>query len=192
MAYYKKLIGKKCYLSPVSEDDAENWSCWLNDMEVALPLGDEAFQVLGKQKSEDMVKTCQSGMETVFTIVDTKTDKAIGRIMLFGIHQIYESCKLGLVIGEKEYWSRGYGVDAIKLVLDYAFNLLNLHHVSLSLFEYNQRAYHCYKKVGFKEVGRRREAKPLGNKKYDVILMDILSTEYESVYIKKIIQAMEK
>ncbi len=192
MAYYKKLIGKKCYLSPISEDDAKNWACWLNDMEVALPLGDEAFQVLGKQKLGDMVKTSQSGMETVFTIVDTKTDKAIGRVMLFGIHDIYESCKLGLVIGEKEYWSMGYGVEAIKLVLDYAFNLLNLHHVSLSLFEYNQRAYHCYKKVGFKEVGRRREAKPLGNKKYDVILMDILSTEYESVYIKKIVQAMEK
>ncbi|MDA3850273.1 MAG: GNAT family protein [Spirochaetaceae bacterium] len=184
MAYYKKLIGETCYLSPISEEDSENWVRWLNDSEVTLPLGDEVFQVIGPQKAQEMVRESQSKGDKTFTIVDNNSDKAIGRIMLFDIHQIYQSAMMGIFIGEGDYWSRGYGSEAINLLLDYAFNLLNLHYISLGVFEYNQRAYNCYKKIGFKEIGRRREARPVGDKLYDVILMDILATEYNSVYVK--------
>lgn len=191
MAYYKKLEGEKCYLSPISEDDAENWTRWLNDSEVALALGDEVFQVVGKQKTEEMVKENLSNMNTMFTIVDIETDKAIGRVILFDLNQIFQSSMFGIFIGEKDYWSNGYGTEAIKLLLDYAFNLLNLHTMSLGVFEYNKRAIECYKKVGFKEIGRRREARPVGDKLYDVVLMDILATEYKSIYVKNLLNNIE-
>lgn len=188
MSYYQKLIGDKCYLSPITEADGENWSRWLNDCSVALPLGDEVFQVLSQKKTDDMVAGFQSDMATMFTIVDKETDKGIGRIMLFGTNQICGSSTLGVFIGEKDYWSNGYGTEAIRLILDFGFNLLNLHAISLGVFAFNKRAISCYKKVGFKEVGRRREARPVGNKYYDAVLMDILSTEYESVYVQKLLE----
>jgi RimJ/RimL family protein N-acetyltransferase len=57
----------------------------------------------------------------------------------------------------------------------------------LGTFSFNERAIGCYKKVGFKEIGRRREARIIGGKKFDVVLMDILAKEFESVYVSKFI-----
>jgi len=95
---------------------------------------------------------------------------------------------LGIAIGEKAYWNKGYGQDATKLLLDYGFNLLNLNNIMLGVFSFNERAVNCYRKVGFKEIGRRRQARIIGGKKFDVILMDILAEEFESVYVKKFLQ----
>jgi RimJ/RimL family protein N-acetyltransferase len=95
---------------------------------------------------------------------------------------------LGIVIDEKDHWGSGYGQDGIKLLLDYGFNLLNLNSVMLGTFSFNERAINCYEKVGFKEIGRRRQARIIGNKKYDVVLMDILAEEIESVFVCRLIE----
>ena len=63
------------------------------------------------------------------------------------------------LVGEKEYRDKGYGQDATKLLLDYGVNLLNLNSIMLGTFSFNERAINCYKKVGFKEIGRRRQAR---------------------------------
>jgi len=108
--------------------------------------------------------------------------------MLFGMDQGDRRAMLGIVIGEKACWNKGYGQDATKLLLDYGFNLLNLNNIMLGVFSFNERAVNCYRKVGFKEIGRRRQARIIGGKKFDVILMDILAEEFESVYMKKFLQ----
>jgi len=95
---------------------------------------------------------------------------------------------LGIVIGEKGYWGKGYGQDAVRLLLDYGFNLLNLNSVMLGTFSFNQRAIHCYKKVGFKEIGRRRQARIIAGTAYDNVLMDILAEEFHNTQVTRFIE----
>ncbi len=91
---------------------------------------------------------------------------------------------LGIAIGDKAYWGQGYGQDATRLLLDYAFNLLNLNSVMLGAFSFNERAINCYRRVGFKEIGRQRQARIIAGRKFDVVLMDMLAEEFQSVYVK--------
>lgn len=116
----------------------------------------------------------------------------IGLCVLFAIDKVDRKAMFGITIGEKSYWDKGYGQEATKLILDFGFNLLNLNNIMLGVFSYNQRAINCYKKVGFKEIGRRRQARIISGKKYDMVLMDILAEEFESVYVKKLIDKQGK
>ncbi|HHY71371.1 MAG TPA: GNAT family N-acetyltransferase, partial [Thermoanaerobacterales bacterium] len=130
--------------------------------------------------------------EYIFAIVDLKTDESIGNIGFPKIDYINRTAGLGIFIGNKEYWGKGYGVEAIELLLDFGFNILNLHNISLKVFSYNKPAIRCYKKVGFKEAGRLREAKQIAGQKYDDVFMDILATEYKSKFIKDLVDKRNK
>lgn len=91
---------------------------------------------------------------------------------------------LGIFIEDKEYLSKGYGTEAIRLLLDYGFNYMNLHSIKLHLMSFNERALKCYKKCGFKETGRIRENRFINGKYYDTIAMDILESEFSESYIR--------
>ncbi len=188
MPYYKKLVGDKCYLSPCCLDDAEKWTEWDNDLEVTIPLGDEAYIPYSLAKMRDILSGVIKSQDHIFSIVDLETDAAIGRCILFDIDRVNRKAMLGIVIGEKAYWGKGYGQDAMKLLLDYGFNLLNLNSVMLGTFSFNERAIGCYKKVGFKEIGRRRQARIIGGKRFDAVLMDILAEEFQSVYVSRFVE----
>ena len=183
MPHFKKLVGERCYLSPCAPEDAEAWARWDNDLEVSLPLGDEAYTPFSLQKSQEIVADVIRGQHHVFGIVDLETDALIGRCMLFDIDWVNRKAMLGTVIGEKAYWGQGYGQEAVRLLLDYGFNLLNLNSVMLGTFAFNRRAIHCYERVGFKVIGRHRQARIIAGVKHDVLLMDILADEFESACI---------
>lgn len=115
---------------------------------------------------------------------DVQTDEIIGSIGLHEINNINRTATLGIFIGNKEYWSKGYGTEAIQLILDFGFNYLNLNNIDLALMEFNERALKCYEKCGFKEIGRKRKCNFINGKYYDSILMDILAEEFTDSYIK--------
>ncbi len=192
MTQYKKLIGKKCYLSPPSLEDAEKWAGWNNDLEVTIPMGEEAYIPFPVEKTREIIEDVIKKQAHWFNIVDQKTNTVIGRCMLFAIDQVDRSAKLGIAIGDKTYWDKGYGQEATELLLDYGFNLLNLHNIMLGVYSFNQRAISCYRKIGFKEIGKRREARIICGKKYDVVLMDMLATEFQSVYVQKLMEDRKK
>lgn len=190
MPHYKKLTGDICYLSPCSLEDAEKWAQWDTDLAVTIPLGDEAYVPTSLEKAQEMLSSALKNREHVFSIVDLATSAVIGRGMLFNVDHVNRTAMLGIVIGEKEYWGRGYGQEATRLLVEYGFDLLNLNSIMLGTFEFNQRAIHCYEKVGFREIGRRRQARIIGGRKYDAILMDIVAEEFESVYTDRMFQEM--
>jgi RimJ/RimL family protein N-acetyltransferase len=188
MTYYKKLAGEKCYLSPVSLEDAEKWTEWDNDLEVAIPLGEESYTLYPLDKTKEIISNVIKKQDPIFSIIDLQTERPIGRCMLFNVDKVDRKAMLGIGIGEKTYWNKGYGQDATKLLLDYGFNLLNLNNIILGVYSYNKRAINCYKKIGFKEIGRRRKSKIIGGKFFDEVLMDILAEEFQSVCVSKFIE----
>ena len=179
MKYYKKLIGERLYLSPVNLDDIEKYAEWLNDLEISLYLTGTSEVYTNDKEREILENLLKSDTDVLFAIINND-DKLIGNL---GLHQIdYKNRKatFGIFIGEKDYWNNGFGTEAIKLLLNYGFYFLNLHNINLEVYSYNERAINCYKKIGFKEIGRRRESIILGGKFYDEITMDILSNEIKN------------
>ena len=180
--YFKKLIGERIYLSPRNTEEAEQFTEWLNDFETTDYIGRSALIITleGEKKyfEENMDKNYN------FFIVTLDNDKLIGTIALEKYDAINRTATLGIFIGDKEYRSQGYGTEAIRLILDYGFNYLNLNNIKLDLMSFNERALKCYQKCGFKEYGRRRKCKFINGQYYDMIEMDILAEEFKESYIK--------
>jgi RimJ/RimL family protein N-acetyltransferase len=115
-----------------------------------------------------------------FTIQIIEGADPIGMIDLGGFDWTARNCWVGIGIGEREYWGKGYGTEAMNLVLRYAFACLNLNRVSLTVFEYNPRAYQSYIKCGFREEGRLRQFMQREGERYDLIYMGILREAWET------------
>jgi RimJ/RimL family protein N-acetyltransferase len=86
---------------------------------------------------------------------------------------------LGIVIGDKNYWGQGYGTDAVRAVLRWAFDYLNLNRVWLTVYDYNERAFRCYAKCGFRHEGTMRQAKYADGEHHDELMMGILRDEFQ-------------
>ncbi len=108
-------------------------------------------------------------------------NKCIGGITLFNFDQIARTCELGVGIGDRAYWGRGYGRDAIRTLLDYAFRLRNIHKVYLAIYSNNERAIRCYRACGFVEEGRQRKQAWVNGEYVDVILMGLLREEWKAL-----------
>lgn len=184
MKYFKKLVGEHIYLSPVSSEDVEKYTEWMNDFETTDYIG-QSTKIYTIENERKFLEGCSEKEEGVtLGIVKLDDDKMIGNCGLKDINIVARTATLGIFIGEKEEKSKGYGQEAIKLLLDYGFNYLNLHEINLDVYSFNKRAIRCYEKVGFKEYGRRRECIFLNGKYYDMISMDILKSEFKGNYIK--------
>ena len=179
MKYFKKLVGQKCYLSPVNPDDVEIFTAWLNDLEVTrnLNLGTQNVTLVTEKAA--LERLAKDGH--VYSIIDVETDALIGNVGLTGIDHVNGLCGIGIFIGDKEYWGRGYGAEAMRLLLGYAFDYLNMNNIMLNVYEFNERAYACYIRVGFKEIGRRRKAICREGRFHDHIFMDILAEEFRAL-----------
>lgn len=184
MKYDKIISGKKCYLSPVSLDDAALYKEWLNDIELSTNLNIKPYNLTIEKEKEILEKLVKSESDSVFGIVDKKNDKLIGNCGLMGLEHINRKAMFGIFIGDKKYWGKGYGEEATNLILDFGFNLLNLHNIFLTVFSYNKRGIRCYEKCGFKTAGRLREMRLIAGKYHDVIYMDILENEFKNSKLK--------
>ena len=182
MKYFKKLVGERIYLSPRNVEDVEKFTEWMNDFEITDYTG-RSYQIMTLQNEKTYLEKEQDN-KSGFAIIDLQTDEIIGNVGLHDINNINRTATLGIFIGNKDYRSKGYGTEAIKLILDFGFNYLNLNNIDLALMEFNKRALKCYEKCGFKEIGRRRKCKFINGRYYDSILMDILSEEFTKSYIK--------
>ncbi len=182
MKYFKKLLGDRIYLSPRSVEDAEKFTEWMNDFEVTDYTG-RSGTIMSLEGEKKYLQE-NSNPEATFSIITLDADKLIGTLGLEKIDHMNRTATLGIFIGDKEYLSKGYGTEAIRLLLDYGFNYMNLHSIKLDLMSCNERALKCYKKCGFKEAGRIRENRFTNGKYYDTISMDILENEFTESYIR--------
>lgn len=175
MKYFKKLVGDRIYLSPISADDADSYVKWLNDHTITDGLGSSCMMISVSSEKEWIAKNASQHQ---FAIVSLDGDELLGNCGFQVLDQLQQTAEVGLFLGEEENRNKGYGAEVLSLLLEYGFNCLNLNNIMLSVYDFNERAIACYKKVGFKEFGRRRQAYFVKGSFHDKVYMDILREEY--------------
>jgi len=174
--YFKKMIGKKCYLSPIDENDTEKFTEWLNDLEVTQYLSAMYPRIINVQNEKEFLGKLSK--EHNYSIIDIKNNELLGNCGFTGIDHINQTSEVGIFIGKKDYWNKGYGTEALSLLLDYGFKALNLHNIFLRVVSFNERGIKAYEKIGFKIIGKKRESVIMGKQRHDMIYMDILHEEF--------------
>jgi RimJ/RimL family protein N-acetyltransferase len=110
----------------------------------------------------------------LFMIQANQSEELIGFVDLSGMNWLTKDSMIGIALGDPAYWGRGYGTEAMRLVLRYGFTVLGLHRMSLNVFDYNPRAIRSYEKAGFRVEGRLREALNRDGRRWDMLYMGIL------------------
>jgi RimJ/RimL family protein N-acetyltransferase len=113
-------------------------------------------------------------------------DRLIGFIAFEEINWASRDAYVAIGIGERDCWGKGCGTDAMRLMLQYGFGELNLHRVSLTVFEYNPRAIRSYEKCGFQHEGRIRQFILRDGKRWDMLHMGLLRAEWLALPGKEI------
>jgi diamine N-acetyltransferase len=145
--------GLLTYLRPFKKSEAPTLQRGVNDPEVRQFLG-RVYPVTDREEEEWLDRQGRSNTDFAFGMVTVADNKLIGSI---GLHQISWSDRTavtGTVIWEKDYWGKGYGTDAKMLLLDYAFNALDLAVIQSKVIAFNSRSLRYAEKCGYKEVAR--------------------------------------
>lgn len=175
------LIGQHVGLGPLNDEVLPLFTKWANDFATNAISGNDLRPASPSgliAEWEPLVKGERPGWYG-FVIYELTTMQPIGMINLRDVDTVHRTAEFGITIGERSNRGKGYGTEAIQLILDLAFNGLNLHNVWLDTLSLNPSAISAYTRAGFREIGRRREAYRLGGRTYDVILMDCLSTDFQ-------------
>ena len=181
MAYVNKLDGDRIFLSLSQKEDLYLYNNWLNDFEINLTFG-RSHIVFNEEKQGKYIEDYNDSNDKFFFVIVKKgnaseNEQAIGIGLLYDVDFIHGKATLGLLLN-KSFQSKGYGKESIDLLLEFAFNILNLNNVMLYVIDFNEKAIAMYKSLGFKTIGHRREAYPINNKVHGEVYMDILKKEF--------------
>lgn len=174
--YYKKIKGERVYLSPIDVNDYAIYTKWMNDFETSRFIM-QYTNLITEQGEKEYLEGLSKEKHN-YAIILEENDRLIGNVSLIDYDPLNQSAELGIFIGDEENRHKGYGTEAIKLILDYGFKYLNLNNIFLKVYDVNKNAINAYKKIGFKQIGRRHECFYYNGKLYDEIYMEILKNEY--------------
>jgi len=176
------LVGGKLYLRALEENDLEGkYLDWLNDYEVTKYMESGIFPNTRKHMEDYFNEVGRSSNNVLLAIIDKKTEKHIGNVRLGPINWIHRTSFLGIMIGEKGFWGKGYATEALKLVVDYAFNRLNLHKISAGMNASNEASTRAYEKAGFEVEGRRKEELYVDGRYHDGIIMGLTKENFQKL-----------
>lgn len=172
--YFKKLAGEMCYLSPIDINDFNTYAQWWNDPETVKYLQNNWVITAEKQK-ESLV--CKSKLHH-YSIIDNGTNELVGETCFADINTVNRCAEISIIIGNKKYLKKGYGKEALELLIDYGYKSLSLNCIFLKVYEKNKNAIECYKSVGFKQSGMIRQAAYYDQEYDNILIMDILPGEF--------------
>lgn len=181
MKYFKKIVGERVYLSPICVEDAEIYTSWLNDSDIAEGLG-VADKVYNGESERENIKNILKNGQQHFGVVLSDEDRLIGKVEITIEKSSSNSAEIKLFIGKEEDRGKGYGTEAVRLACCYSFDKLNMHSIHVWIPDYNERSINSYKKVGFKEAGKQRESCYLDGKYHDRIIMDLLRDDLNLLF----------
>jgi RimJ/RimL family protein N-acetyltransferase len=180
------IFGEHVRFRAVEKEDLPVFVTWLNDPEVrqGILLHNPISQTEEDGWYERMLTR---PVDEHVMAIDVKLPSAeaedahwnlIGSLAFDHIDWHIRAAEFGILIGDKTYWNRGYGTEAIRLLAQHGFNTLNLNRIYLHVFENNPRAIRAYEKAGFSLEGRERQAEFTDGKFIDVLRMSLLKSEF--------------
>jgi len=162
--------------APIPEDKAK-FSAWTQDDHYLRLLDDDPVK---PRSHATFAHFDEAGDDNFYFHLRTLSDDlVIGFVTLFSVKWSNQTAEMAIGIGDKAYRGKGYGQDALKLILNYAFNELNLHRVSLHVMSYNTDAIKAYERIGFVLEGTQRQAILRQGKRYDLCQYGILRDEFD-------------
>jgi RimJ/RimL family protein N-acetyltransferase len=169
--------GRLVRLRALEPEDEPNLYEWYNDYEVTqhLMLRYPLSHATERQFIERQAQPAQAG--THFAICLKEDGRLIGGSGLTVALPENREARLGIAIGDKSYWDRGYGTDAMRTICRFGFEQMNMHRIELDVYSHNERARKVYEKVGFQVEGCRRQAVFKYGRYLDVIVMGVLEGE---------------
>ena len=178
------VVGDKVALGPLRLDLAADYARWLNDPAVRDGLNQMGIATPQSQEKwveENLERGAKSEPEVVeFTVYDRTDSTAIGTAGLFEISHANGAAEFAIAIGERR--GQGLGTEATRLVLDFAFHVLQLRNVLLETLEWNAAGLAAYERAGFRRIGVRRGARISRGQATDIVLMDAVPADFgESV-----------
>lgn len=187
------LEGERVRLRPVEPADGPAFAGWINDPELRHFVGGPAYQYSLAAEEEAIRARRTSDWEHGIWFAIEATDgpgdshgdaragpRLIGSLDLRQLNAESRRAEIGMMIGDRGYWNRGYGSDALRTLCRWAFSSLDLHRIELMVQEYNPRAQRAYEKVGFVVEGRMREHRYVAGRYYDTLIMGLLRREFEA------------
>ncbi len=176
------IVGTHVRLRAVEHEDLSKFQQWLNDSDVTeelthyLPLSMEEeerwYAALPNETPEERPLAIE--------ILGQEGWQLAGNTRLFHLAWIHRSAEFGIVIGDKTLWDRGYGTEALQLMLAHGFETLNLNRVYLHVYANNARARRSYDKAGFVVEGTLRQAMFRRGQYVDIVVMGILASEWKN------------
>ena len=176
------IEGERVALGPLRTDLADTYRRWIHDLEVRAGILTPGIYALEAEQDwvrETIAKCGGPAPEMAsFTIYDRSDGAPIGTASLMAIDWRFGRATFGILVGERR--GKGLGTEATRLTLDWAFNMLCLHNVWLTVLPTNVAAIRAYEKAGFRKVGVRRSAIVSGGKRCDEVYMDAVPEDFES------------
>jgi len=178
------IEGTLVNLRPIDLGDAARYVAWFNDREVTRHL--QMRYPLSLLAEEGWIRE-QYGRPMAYGsggnyAIETKDGVHLGGVGFHYVNSENRKAMLGITIGDKRYWSKGYGTDAMLTLLRFGFDEMNLHRIDLSVDEDNARAIACYRKCGFVEEGRLRHHRYAHGGYRDQLWMGLLRDEFHALH----------
>jgi RimJ/RimL family protein N-acetyltransferase len=171
------LEGNRVFLRPYNEEDLDFFykGLYISDSRQLTGLK----RVYSKEFMSEYLSKISKDENRIFqVIVDKSTNELIGDVELNYIDLLNRTSSIRIQISNEKYLSKGYGTEAMKLLIDYGFGVYNLHRIELEVFSYNGRAIKAYEKIGFKHEGIKRESMFYNHEYHDTIIMGLLKSEF--------------
>ncbi len=172
------LIGKEVYLRGLKESDLENIQSWLSDSDVTKLLfqGEKPLDL--DIIKDDFHRKIRENNEIVFAIIMKTDNQHVGWAGIYEINWVSRNCELRFFIGDKKYWRKGIATESTSLLVDYAFDKLNMHRVHGGANIENHGSVNVFKKLGFSEEGISKEGHFRNGKYYDLVRFGLLNKNH--------------
>ena len=171
------LYGELCYLRPVEMVDIEKMRDWRLSEDVSYYF--PSFEPIGLQKQKEwMTRMFEDDTSYYFIICDKGSGASVGVIFLTDIDRLNQNAEFGYYLGDKKYQGAGVAIEAELLLLNYAFNIQNMHKVYCESLDYNKKVLSIHSKFGFKNDGIKRDHIYKNGKWNNIVVMSVIRKEF--------------
>jgi RimJ/RimL family protein N-acetyltransferase len=174
------LNGEKVLLRPMRQQDIDRQHEFNQDLEL-YGLDSTYPRVSPLETAQAFYESRTKFDENIAPLAIEADGKYIGFCSLMNLQNRYGNIELGIMVGDREYWGRGYGREAVNLLLHYGFHYLDARRIALTTHAKNQRAICCYLACGFVEEGRPRKVVWIEGEYTDLVQMSILREEWQAL-----------